>query len=98
MKASPTLERTDCPLLLTAAAARPDTRIVAKLVKFSSEMDRAVLEQLRAHAAKTQRALSSLLTEAAADYLSRARVRPTARDATEEVIRDHAVLLERLAR
>ena len=67
-------------------------------VKFSSKMDRTVLEELRQHAAETNRSLAALITEAAAQYLERARVRPAFRKHAEQVLDENAELLARLAK
>lgn len=67
-------------------------------VKFSSKMDSEVLEDLRAHAEREGRTLSGVLSEAAAEYLQRAATRPVFRQAMDEVLDEHAELLERLAR
>lgn len=68
------------------------------MTKFSSQLDREVLEALRALAKESHRTLASVLNEAAAEYLARARLRPAFRDAAEEVLTDHEELLRRLAR
>lgn len=67
-------------------------------VKFSSKMDPSILERLRAHAAREGRTFSSVLNEAAAEYLDRAATRPAFREAATRVLDEHAELLERLAR
>jgi hypothetical protein len=67
-------------------------------VKFSSKMDSVVLEDLRAHAARQGRTLSAVLNEAAGEYLERAATRPAFRKAADEILDQHAELLERLAR
>lgn len=67
-------------------------------VKFSSKMDEDVLQRLRAFAEREGRSVSSVLTEATAQYLDRSAVRPAFRDALREVMDDHGDLLERLAR
>jgi hypothetical protein len=69
-----------------------------KAVKFSSKMDAKVLRELRAFASESHRTLTSVLDEAAADYLERARVRPAFRRAAERVLERNADLLARLAR
>ncbi len=67
-------------------------------VKFSSKMDPQVLDEMRVLAAEQGRTLSAVLTEASAEYLARASVRPAFRDASTEVLDTHADLLERLAK
>jgi hypothetical protein len=71
---------------------------MATAVKFSSKIDARVLKGLRAHAAREGRTLSAVLTAAAEQYLQRAAIRPVFRTAVREVLDEHAVLLERLAR
>jgi predicted small metal-binding protein len=71
---------------------------MSEMVKFAAQMDAEVLEGLREHAKETHRTLASVLTEAAAQYLDRARVRPVFREAADEVLHEHRELLERLAR
>ncbi|MFW5877031.1 MAG: CopG family transcriptional regulator [Myxococcota bacterium] len=71
---------------------------MAGSVKFSSKMRPEVLEALRKHAAESDRTLASVLNDAAEQYLARARVRPAFRQAAEQVMDEHAELLERLAR
>lgn len=71
---------------------------MASSVKFSSKMDARVLKNLKAHAEREGRTLSTVLTTAAAEYLERAAVRPAFRKASAEVLDDHGELLERLAR
>ena len=57
-----------------------------------------VLQGLRAHAEREGRTLSSVLSEAGAEYLERAALRPVFRDAAKAVLDRHADLLERLAK
>lgn len=67
-------------------------------VKFSSKLDEATLEELRAYAKRTGRSIASVLTEAVDEYLARVQVRPAFRSAADEVLQEHDELLERLAR
>jgi len=69
-----------------------------KLVKFATQVDEKVLDELRAVAKETDTSLSRLVTEALAEYLQRVRVRPAFRAAMDEVVDEHAELLRRLAR
>lgn len=71
---------------------------MAGYVKFSSKMRPEVLEALRQHASRSERTLASVLNEAAEAYLARAQVRPAFRAAAEQVMDEHAELLDRLAR
>ena len=71
---------------------------MAKQTKFASQMDARVLKELRTYAKESDRTLSGILNEAVAEYLSRVRVRPAFRDATDQVLSDHEELLRRLAK
>jgi predicted transcriptional regulator len=71
---------------------------VGEMVKFASQLEADVLEDLRRFAKETDRSLSRVLTEAVRQYLQRAQVRPAFRDATEEVLAEHEELLRRLAK
>jgi DNA-binding TFAR19-related protein (PDSD5 family) len=68
------------------------------MVKFSSKMDREVLEALRAQAQEQNRTLAGILTEAARAYLDQVQLRPAFRSAVDEVLEEHDELLSRLAR
>ncbi|MGE0550175.1 MAG: ribbon-helix-helix domain-containing protein [Kofleriaceae bacterium] len=69
-----------------------------KLVKFATQVDKKVLDELRAVAKETDKTISKLVTEALADYLQRVRIRPAFRRAMDEVLDEHDELLRRLAR
>ena len=71
---------------------------VTKLVKFSTQVDEKVLDELRAVAAETEKSISTLVTEALAAHLQRVRVRPAFRRAMDEVLNEHAEVLGRLAK
>jgi glutamate-1-semialdehyde aminotransferase len=71
---------------------------MSDMVKFSSMLDEAALEELRSYSKQSGRAIASLLTEAVEEYLARVRVRPAFRSAVDEVLDEHDELLERLAR
>jgi predicted transcriptional regulator len=66
--------------------------------KFSTKMNAAVLERLRDYAQSSNRAISQIVSEAVAEYLSRVEVRPAFRQAVDEVIRENEELLKELAR
>jgi hypothetical protein len=66
--------------------------------KFSTKMNAAVLERLRDYAQSSDRSISQIVSEAVAEYLSRVEVRPSFRQAVEEVIRENEELLKELAR
>ncbi|MBA3451963.1 MAG: ribbon-helix-helix protein, CopG family [Deltaproteobacteria bacterium] len=69
-----------------------------KPVKFATQLDADVADKLRSFAAETDRSISKIVNEAVAEYLARYRVRPAFRTALDEVITEHAELLERLAK
>jgi predicted transcriptional regulator len=71
---------------------------MAEMVKFSSKMDAEVLRRLREHADQEHKQISGVLTDAVRDYLQRSEIRPAFRDAADQVINEHAELLERLAK
>ena len=67
-------------------------------VKFAIQVDEAVLEEVRATAKETGQSISKLVEDALVEHLRRVRVRPAFRSAMDEVLEDHADLLERLAK
>jgi hypothetical protein len=67
-------------------------------VKFASLVDAKVLKDLRAYAAETDRSISSMVSEALAEYLAKVKVRPAFQSAMEEVLAEHEDLLSRLAK
>ena len=69
-----------------------------KLKKFATQIDETTLDDLRAYARSTGRSISGVVSEAVAEYLNRASVRPAFRNAMDEVLEDHAELLKRLAK
>lgn len=69
-----------------------------KFEKFSSKMDREVLKKLRQYAESSDRSISTVVSEAVAEYLSRIEVRPVFRTAVEDVIRENEDLLRELAK
>ena len=71
---------------------------MSETVKFSSKIDPEVLAKLRAYAKASGRSMASILTDAVAEHLARARVRPQFLEAAERVLDEHDELLRRLAR
>ena len=71
---------------------------MGKQVKFASQIDARVLEELRQYAKENDRTLSGVLTRAVDEFLQRARVRPAFRKAVDEVLDEHDELLRRLAK
>ena len=70
---------------------------MSERVKFASQMEARLLRELRTYARESDRTLSGVIGEAVEQYLDRARLRPAFREASEEVLADHAELLRRLA-
>jgi len=71
---------------------------MGKQVKFASQIDAHVLDELRQYAKENDRTLSGVLTRAVEEFLQRARVRPAFRKASDDVTEEHDELLERLAK
>ena len=69
-----------------------------KKVKFATQMDEQVLKDLKKFSAASDKSISSVVTLAVAEYIDRARLRPLFRRAMDEVLDEHATLLERLAK
>ena len=69
-----------------------------KAIKFATQIDEKTLKELKEFAKKTDRKISSVVTEAVSDYLHRAKVRPAFTKAMDEVLDDHTELLKRLAK
>lgn len=66
--------------------------------KFATQIDEKVLKDLKGYAAKTDRSISSVVSDAVAEYIAKAQLRPAFRKAMDEVLDDHAELLQRLAK
>lgn len=69
-----------------------------KLKKFATQIDEKVLKDLKSYANQTQKSISSVVTEAVADYLQKTQLRPAFRKAMDEVLDEHEELLRRLAK
>lgn len=69
-----------------------------KAKKFATQIDEKVLKDLKSYVNETDRSISSVVTEAVAEYLQRSKVRPAFRKAMDEVLDDHQELLKRLAK
>lgn len=67
------------------------------LEKFSSQMDKEVLAELREYSRESNRQISGILTEAVSSYLESVRLRPAFREAANEVLDENRELLQRLA-
>ena len=75
-----------------------NTYSMSKAVKFASQIDENTLKELKSFVKETDRSISSVLTDAVQEYLSRARLRPAFSNAAQEVLTEHAELLRRLAK
>ncbi len=69
-----------------------------KLAKFATQVDEKTLKEVRAHAKEQGKSISKIVTDALMEYLGKERVRPAFRSAADEVMNEHAELLERLAK
>lgn len=69
-----------------------------KVKKFATQIDEKVLKDLKSYTNETERSISSVVTEAVAEYLQRSKLRPAFRNAMDEVLDDHEELLKRLAK
>ncbi len=69
-----------------------------KAIKFATQLEETTLAELRAYAKSTGRSISSVVNEAVGEYLQRSQLRPAYRSAMDEVLDDHADLLDRLAK
>ena len=69
-----------------------------KLKKFATQIDETTLEELRAYSRSTGRSISAVVSEAVGEYLKKSSVRPAFRNAMDEVLEDHAELLNKLAK
>jgi hypothetical protein len=67
-------------------------------IKFATQLDEKVLKELKSYIKQTDRSISSVVSEAVAEYLQRASVRPVFRKAMDEVLDEHQELLQRLAK
>lgn len=67
-------------------------------MKFATQLDSQVAEDLRRFAAESDRSISGVVSAAVAEYLAKYQVRPAFRAALDEVVDDHAEVLARLAR
>lgn len=72
--------------------------LMPKPVKFATQIDGAVLEELREAARELNQNISKLVQDALVEHLRRVRVRPAFRSAMDEVLDENHELLERLAK
>lgn len=68
------------------------------MVKFATQIEEAVLGELRQAAAETGQSISKIVNDAVVEHLSRLRVRPAFCEAMDEVLDEHDELLSRLAK
>lgn len=74
------------------------TVLSMKAKKFATQIDEKVLKDLKSYTNETGRSISSIVTEAVAEYLQRSKLRPAFRSAMDEILDDHQELLKRLAK
>jgi predicted transcriptional regulator len=72
--------------------------ISMKAKKFATQLDEQVLKKLKRYAEASDRSISGIVSEAVAQYLDRAEVRPAFCSAMDEVLSENAELLKRLAK
>lgn len=75
-----------------------DNLIHMKAIKFATQIDEKVLKDLKSYANETDRSISSVVSEAVAEYLQRSKLRPAFRSAMDEILDEHEELLTRLAK
>ena len=75
-----------------------DNIIFMKAIKFATQIDEKVLKDLKSYTKEADRSISSVVTDAVAEYLQRSKLRPAFRSAMDEVLDDHDDLLSRLAK
>lgn len=69
-----------------------------KVKKFATQIDEKVLKDLKSYVNEADRSISSVVSEAVAEYLQRVKMRPAFRSAMDEVLNSHEELLKRLAK
>ena len=69
-----------------------------KVRKFATQIDEKVLEDLKSYAKAQDRSITSIVSEAVAEYIQKARIRPAFRKAMNEVIAENSELLSKLAK
>jgi len=69
-----------------------------KVKKFSTQIDENVLKDLKSYVKEADRSISSVVSEAVAEYIQRSKLRPAFRSAMDEILDDHEELLKRLAK
>jgi predicted transcriptional regulator len=69
-----------------------------KAKKFATQIDETVLKNLKDFAKATDKSISRIVNDAVKEYVTKAQVRPVFQKAMDEVIKDHAELLQRLAK
>lgn len=70
---------------------------MAETVKFSSKIEKHVLDDLRRYAEESKKNISVVLNEAVAEYVAKVRLRPAFMDAATSVIEENRDLLKKLA-
>ncbi len=69
-----------------------------KAKKFATQIDEKVLKDLKSYTKAADRSISSVVSDAVAEYLQRSKLRPAFRSAMSEVLDEHEELLKRLAK
>ncbi len=66
--------------------------------KFATQIDEQVFKELKDYTQQTDRSISSVVSEAVAEYLKRVNLRPAFQNAMDEVLDENSKLLKRLAK
>lgn len=77
---------------------RLNLEALVKAKKFATQIDETVLKDLKLFVKQSDRSISSVVSEAVAEYIHRAKLRPAFRSAMDEVLEEHSELLKRLAK
>ncbi|MCH2535494.1 MAG: hypothetical protein MK008_13700 [Bdellovibrionales bacterium] len=66
--------------------------------KFATQIDEQVFKELKDYTQQTDRSISSVVSEAVAEYLKRVNLRPAFQNAMDQVLDENSELLKRLAK
>ena len=69
-----------------------------KAVKFATQLDEAVLKNLKTFAKIQDKKISSVVSDAVAEYLQKYQIRPVFRESMTKVVEKNAKLLKKLAK
>jgi uncharacterized membrane-anchored protein YjiN (DUF445 family) len=69
-----------------------------KMIKFATQIEDSVLKDLKTYANLTDKSISKIVTEAIAEHIKKAQVRPAFKTAMNAVLDENKELLKRLAK